>query len=132
MHQTTSTQNVIAYLKNNLTIHRPRLDLPEVNIFRYGWKDGADGIKSAIESKTFYLSHAPLSDLTTLPLLPVESLETSILRNAGKILPCRDRIDERVIENIDSDRKAIDGGQRPVDEPSDVGGYMKSYWKCPL
>lgn len=128
IHGEKSVQTVVAYLSDNITVTRPDSSVPEINIFRYGNNDvGVESLKAAVRRRKFALSRTPLTDIEQITIIPAKILEPFVLNNVGKIEPCRDPIDFRVIDNIRNSRPVSSGGQAVVDDPGD---YFIDKWVC--
>lgn len=126
--QDNSKQHVSAYISDNIGINRLKSTDPENNIFEYENNQfGNESVNAANKNAHFKIRNSPHTNISTIPVIPAKHLEQFILNNAGKILPYRDKIDQKLIENVRLDLFPNQGGQKAVDEASD---YLINNWQC--
>ena len=127
-HQTNSAHHVSAYISDNIGINRLETTEPEYNIFEYSNNPYGDkSVIAATKEANFVIKSSPHTNITHIPIIPVKHLEQFILNNVGKILPYRDKIDQKLIENVRLDLLPDQGGQKALDEASD---FLINKWQC--
>jgi hypothetical protein len=106
------------YLKGNLDEeYRPDNSYDEYAI-AHGANNGP--VDSSMQSTT------PVFIGTGINVLGVEEMKSEILKNAGALLPARDVVDTRIVDNAENSIPGENGGYGRgliVDKPEDVGGY---------
>ncbi len=99
----------LLYVKGNIGPHRPETGMDEWGIVGYGW--GEEGIAPEI-----YRSSAPFPTYLITATSAAEAYE-AVLAAAGVIIPIRDGVDLRIINEVVTRTGAI------INSPAEVGGY---------
>jgi len=100
-----ATPGTALYFRDNFGPHRPA-------------DTGAGEREAAVMSKSAGVAvDKPAVEPSNVTVHPANSARTSVLDGAGAILPTRDAVDRRVVDEVRAGRGRI------IDSPSDVGGY---------
>ena len=94
------------YVKGNLSPQRPTDEGDE-------WL----GVRAPGGEPGPYRAGSPVVGEPNVQITPAQEAYEAVIRNAGATLPKRDRIDRRVIEDVQNSRG------RFIDSPGEVGGY---------
>ncbi len=99
------------YVEDNIGPHRPDPNMDEWSIVGFGW--GEKGVAPE--------TYRSFTKFTTAPITTDSAAEAldKVLAEAGAIVPQRDAVDQRVVNDVKNETGSI------IDSPDDIGGYPK-------